>query len=69
MSRKEIFTRIKNSAKIGGFTILDVIPEFPGTKPSEIEIHLRKAYVLGFITLNAQNPLCMYPTEKLMKLS
>jgi len=66
MNRKESITRIKKASKINGFTILDVIPEFPGIKPTEIEAHLKKAYDLGFISVNAKSPACMYPTNKLI---
>jgi hypothetical protein len=69
MNRKEAFLNIKASALTGGFTILDVLPLFKGVAPAEVEGYLKKAYDLGFITLNANNPLCMYPTQKLMDLN
>lgn len=69
MNRKEAFLTIKAAALTGGFTLLDVIPFFKGVAPSRIEVYLKKAYELGFITLNAHNPLCMYPTQKLMRLN
>lgn len=69
MNRKEAFLTIKAAALTGGFTLLDVIPFFKGVPPSRIEAYLKKAYDLGFITLNAQNPLCMYPTRKLLLLN
>lgn len=47
----------------------DVMPFFKGVAPTEVEGYLKKAYDLGFITLNANNPLCMYPTQKLMSLN
>jgi hypothetical protein len=69
MNRKEAFLKIKASALTGGFTILDVIPFFKGVAPSDAEAYLKKAYDLGFITLNSSNPLCMYPTQKLNNLN
>lgn len=69
MNRKEAFLRIQSASKVGGFTLLDVIPEFSGFTPVSVQEYLKKAYDLGFITLNTQNPLCMYPTQKLMELS
>lgn len=69
MNRKEAFLNIKASALTGGFTILDVLPFFKGVDPTDVEAYLKKAYDLGFITLNANNPLCMCPTQKLMNLS
>lgn len=68
MNRKEAFLNIKASALTGGFTILDVLPFFKGVTPTDVAGYLKKAYDLGFITLNANNPLCMYPTQKLMSL-
>lgn len=44
MELQEVFKRIQKASKIGGFTILDVIPEFPGVKPSQIEEHLLEAF-------------------------
>lgn len=69
MNRKEAFLNIKTSALTSGFTILDVLPFFKGVAPTEVEGYLKKAYDLGFITLNANNPLCMYATQKLIDLS
>ena len=69
MNRKEASLKIKAASLTGGFTILDVLPFFKGVAPSDVEAYLKKAYDLGFITLNANNPLCMYPTQKLMSLS
>lgn len=69
MNRKEAFLNIKSSSLTGGFTLLDVMPFFKGVAPTEVESYLKKAYDLGFITVNAQNPLCMYPTHKLMNLN
>jgi hypothetical protein len=68
MNRKESLLKIKAAARSGGFTKLDVLPEFAGIAPSRVGDYLKKAYELGFITLNAQNPLCMYPTRKLLML-
>lgn len=68
MNRKEAFIRIQHASRIGGFTLLDVIPEFSGFTPSSVQEYLQRAFDLGFITLNAQNPLCMYPTQKLMEI-
>lgn len=68
MNRKEAFLKIKAASRVGGFTVLDVVPEFVGVAPSDVDGYLKKAYELGFITLNAQNPLCMYPTAALLKL-
>ena len=69
MNRKEAFLNIKASSLTGGFTILDVLPFFKVVTPTEVEGYLKEAYDLGFITLNANNPLCMYPTQKLMNLN
>lgn len=69
MNRKEAFLNIKAASLTGGFTLLDVLPFFKGTTPTDVEGYLKKAYDHGFITLNANNPLCMYPTQKLMSLS
>lgn len=66
MELQEVFKRIQKASKSGGFTILDVIPEFPGVKPSQIEEHLLEAFLSGMITLHEKNKLCMFPTQKLM---
>lgn len=68
MTRKEAFLKIKAVAVEGGFTILDVIPMFKGYTPEEANAYLKKAYDLGFITLSASNPLCMFPTQALRNL-
>lgn len=68
MNRKEAFLKIKSASQANGFTLLDVLPEFKGVAPSVVEGYLKTAYELGFITLNAGNPLCMYPTIKLINL-
>lgn len=68
MNRKTAFTSIKNASRLGGFTLLDVLPEFKGVAPSTVEGYLAKAYELGFVTLNPTNPLCFYPTAKLLAL-
>lgn len=69
MNRKEAFLRIKGAATDGGFTLLDVMPFFRGVAPSDVQRYLNAAYELGFIMLNAKNPLCMYPTQKLKNLN
>lgn len=68
MNRKEAFLNIKAAAQTGGFTKLDVIPFFKGVRPTQMDVYLKAAYDLGFITVNAQNTLCMYPTQKLINL-
>lgn len=68
MNRKEAFLKIKSVAARDGFTKLDVLPMFPGVAPSVVDGYLKKAYELGFITLNAGNFLCMYPTINLINL-
>lgn len=68
MNRKDAFLKIKASSRAGGFTLLDVLPEFKGVAPSAVEAYLAKAYELGFVTLNPANPLCLYPTAKLLAL-
>lgn len=68
MNRKDAFLKIKAVAATGGFTKLDVLPMFPGVSPSVIDGWLKSAYERGYITLNAANPLCMYPTINLINL-
>ena len=69
MTRKEAFLKIKEVAALGGFTFLDVIPMFKGVHPETVQSYLKKAYDLGFITVNLDRPLCMYPTNKLISLN
>lgn len=65
MELQEVFKRIKKASKPGGFTILDVIPEFPEKSSTQIQEHLLEAVLSGMITLDSKS-LCMYPTQKLM---
>jgi hypothetical protein len=69
MNRKEAFLKIKAASQAGGFTLLDVLPEFKGVAPSVVQGYLKTAFVLGFVELHPTNPLCLYRTEKLMKLN
>lgn len=41
MNRKESVTRIKKASKINGFTILDVIPEFPESNQLKLKPTLK----------------------------